>query len=276
MNEKENLINEEIQKKLVEYIDIINIQFREPATTIFASLPLLINNINSNNTEKAIEGLQNIYKNTYSILKGINNAAILAKIMDNHRFDRSMLDFSTLVESVFNNAKLILPDYFELDLKIEDTCFVEGSSTFLTAGLLNLLSNSFDYRQEDNVKVSVCVKKENGRCVLLYRDNSLGIKSHIAQDIFNPFFTCDPYADGEYSKRMGVGLYIAQQAVINAGGTIMLQTEFSEGVGYIISIPDKTAMRGNVLRCNSAEFLLDRYSQVYVQLCEHCKLPDLP
>ena len=46
-----------MHEKLLEYIDMINVQFREPATNIFASLPLLVNNINNQDTEKAMENL---------------------------------------------------------------------------------------------------------------------------------------------------------------------------------------------------------------------------
>ncbi|MBE6878466.1 MAG: HAMP domain-containing histidine kinase [Ruminococcaceae bacterium] len=273
--EKQDITNNVMHEKLIEYIDLINIQFREPATGIFASLPMLVNNINNQNTEKAIENLHGVYKNTYAILKGINNISVAAKFLGNYQFTKNTISFSELVNNVFSGSKIVLPGYLKINLDVEEGCFVEGNSMLLTVALLNLLLNSFDYRQGDNVQVHVSLKKENGRCVLVYRDNSIGIKPHIAQEIFNPFFTVNPFDDGEQNGNMGIGLYIAQQAIKHAGGTILLQTEFSEGVSYLISIPDHMVYDDNILRSSSSEMLLNRYSDIFIQLCEYCSLPDL-
>ena len=273
--EKNNELNNIMQDKLIEYIDLINVQLREPATGIFASLPATVNNVNNNNTEKAIENLHGIYKNTYRILKGINNISLSAKLMENYDFSKETINFSELVTNVFTSSKMVLPGYLKINMDIEEGCIVSGNSSMLTVGLLNILLNSMDYRREDNVTVDISLKDENGKSVLIYRDNSLGIKPELVQDIFKPFFTGDPYADGEIASRMGLGLYIAKKAIEFAGGTILLNTEFSDGVKYIISIPDKISGEENILRSSSTEFLLNRYSNLFIQLCEYCNLPDL-
>lgn len=264
-----------IHEKLLEYIDMINVQFREPATNIFASLPLLVNNINNQDTEKAMENLQNVYQKTYSIIKGVNNISMVAKLLEGYEFDKRIVDFSSLVKSVFSSSQMVLPGYVDAAISVEDGCYIEGNNSLITVALLNLILNSLDYRQEDNVRINVSLKKENGRCVLIYRDNSIGIKPEIVCDIYNPFFTVDPYNDGEPSAKLGVGLYIAKKAFSHAGGTIMLQTEFSEGVSFIISVPESNVENAAVLKNSTKEFLLNRYSEVFVQLCEYCDLPDL-
>lgn len=264
-----------MHEKLLEYIDMINVQFREPATNIFASLPLLVNNINNQDTEKAMENLQNVYQKTYSILKGVNNISMVAKLLEGYEFDKRIVDFSSLVKSIFSSSQVVLPGYVDTVISVEEGCYIEGNNSLLTVALLNLMLNSLDYRQEDNVRIDVSLKKENGRCVLIYRDNSIGIKPEIVCDIYNPFFTADPYNDGELSARLGVGLYIAKQAFSHAGGTIMLQTEFSEGVSFIISVPESNLENSVVFKNSTKEFLLNRYSEVFVQLCEYCDLPDL-
>lgn len=273
MTDKQN--DKVMQEKLIEYIDQINIQFREPVSNIFASLPLLVNNINSQNTEKAMENLHSVYQKTYSILKGINNISMAAKLLENYCFDETVVDFSSMVKSVFNSSEIVLPEYLDADISVDDGCFVDGNGSLLTVALLNLLLNSFDYRREDNVKVKITLKKDNGRCVLVYRDNSIGIKPETVQNIFEPFFTANPYNDGEPSIKLGLGLYIAKQAVVNAGGTIMVQSQFSEGVSYIISIPESKAENSVIFKNSTKEFILNRYSEIFVQLCEYCDLPDL-
>ena len=277
MNEKDNKNQQQniIHEKLIEYIDLINIQFREPASGIFASLPLIANNISNNNAEKALDNLYYVHQNTYMILRSINNMSVTAKLMGGKTFSREVIDFSNMVKSIYSASDMILPGYFKADTEIDDGCYIYGNNALLSVGLLNILLNSFDYRQDDDVKISVQLKREKGRSVLIYKDNSIGIKPEIAEAVFNPFFTANPYCDGESGMKMGVGLYIAQQAVKHAGGTMLLQTEFSEGVCYVISIPDSITACDNVLKSSTKDYLLNRYSDVFVQLAEYCNLPDL-
>lgn len=264
-----------MHEKLIEYIDQINFQFREPATSIFATLPAVVNDINNQQTERAVDSLQKVYRDSYKILRGINNMSIAAKLLGDHNFECELIDFSELVKNLFENSKRILPADVKTELDIAPNCFVKGNSMLLTMGLLNILLNSVEYKQEGEARVYLSLKREQDRCVLVYKDNSLGMKPHIAQQAFNAFFTSDPYADMEPSNNMGVGLFIAEQAVKNAGGTILLQTEFSQGVNYIISIPDRTSDSGDVLKSTPADMLLNKYSEVFIQLSKYCNLPDL-
>ena len=135
--------------------------------------------------------------------------------------------------------------------------------------------NSLDYRKDENVKISVTLKQSANRYVLVYRDNSIGIKSELAENVFEPCFSADPYNDGEQSDKMGFGLYIAKFAVQHAKGTMLFDTQFDEGVNVIISIPEADTNDGIVVKSKVKDFLLNKYSDIYVMLCEYCTLPDL-
>ena len=278
MQEKDNkqhTVDKVMHEKLIEYIDLINIQLREPAANIFASLPLLANSINSQDTEKAMENLQGVYQKTYMILKGVNNMSLAARLLGEKQFGREIVDFSALVKDIILSSSMILPEYFNVESDIDSGCLVDGNGILLTAALLNIIVNSIDYKQEGDVNISVSLKKEKGRCILTYKDNSIGVKEELAQDIFKPFFTSNPYDDGEPSTKMGVGLFIARKAVEQAGGTMIIQTEFSEGVSYRISIPESKMEGDSYFKSSSKDLVLNRYSDTFIQLCEYCDLPDL-
>ena len=282
-DEEKNIINmfdntqqvaDAAEKGVMDYIDIVNQQLREPVTNIFASLPLLAESINSQNTEKAVETLQTVYHKTYQMLKSVNNISLGARLIGKIEFAKETVDFSSLVQSVFESSKQVLPDYFTLDLQVDNGCIVQGNNSLLTAMLFNLLLNSFDYRVEDNVKVLVSLKASNGRWVLSYRDNSLGIKPELSQQIFEPYFSCNPYNDGEPADKMGLGLYIAKQAALHAGGTMLLQTEFSEGINMVVSFAECCDDTG-AIKSRTKDFMLNKYSAMFVTLCDYCTLPDL-
>lgn len=261
-------------KNIMDYFDIINRQLREPVTNIFASLPLLADSINSQNTEKSMETLQAVYHKTYQMLKSVNNISIAAKLLGKRKFATEIIDFSSLVQSAFESSQQVLPGYYTLDLQVEKGCIVQGNYTLLTSMLFNLLLNSFDYRAEDNVEVSVSLKMSKGRLVFSYKDNSLGIKPEFSQQVFDPYFSCDPYNDGETSEKLGLGLYIAKQAVLQAKGTMLLQTEFSEGVNIVASFAD-CDIDTAAIKSRPKDFMLNKYSTMFVTLCDYCTLPDL-
>ena len=271
----QELNNDAMHDKLIEYIDLINVQFREPASNIFATLPLLVNSINNQDTEKAIEGVQNVYQRTYFILKSINNISVIARLLGGNSFSKTIINFSDLVKNIFSSSEMVLPPYLKFDIEADDGCYIDGNNSLLTVAILNIILNSIDYRQDDDVSISVELKKDNGRCVLTYKDNSIGIKSELVQDVFNPFFTANPYNDGAPSTKMGVGLYIAKKAFEHAGGNVLMQTEFGEGVKYVVSLPYSTMDTDLAVKNYQRDLVLNRYSDVFIQLCEYCDLPEL-
>lgn len=262
-------------KSINDYLDVINRQLREPVTNIFASLPLLAESINSQNTEKSFETLNNVYQKSYRMLKCINNMSLAAKLMGNVEMAVEAVDMSSLIQSIFESAKQVLPDYFTLDLQVEKGCIVRGSKALMTTMLFNLLVNSFDYKVEDDVRVQVNLKYSNSKWTLTYRDNSIGIRPELMQHIYQPYFSCNPYNDGEPADKMGLGLYIVKQAVAHTGGTILLQSEFGSGVSYIISMPEYDIDSEPVVTSRTKDFMLNKYSDLFVTMCDYCTLPDL-
>lgn len=277
-NKDKNCIEPENTAKdmlaLFECIDVVNMQLREPVTGIFASLPLLAENINRQDTEKAMETLVSIYGASYRLLKGINNMSTGARLAQGKVFAKEAIDFSSFVKSIFQSAEMVLTSGYSHTLDIEAGIVVNASKTLLTSALFNLIANSLDYRTQKDVHVSVSLKSKGDRCTLVYRDNSIGIKEELSQQVFQPFFSRNPYNDGEISEKMGMGLYIVQQAVLQAGGTVLLQTEFDKGVNIVISVPQCSDC-SNAVKSMAKDFVLNRYSDVFVQLCEHCNLPDM-
>ena len=275
MQEKDNKQNiPDAAEKFVEYIDLINYQLREPVTNIFALLPLMAENISNCEAEKALNNLNAVYRRTYSVIKCVNNLSVVSKLKSGYEYQKEIIDFSQLVKNVYQSANMVLPDYFSVKLNIADGCIVEGSNSLLTLALFNMLNNSLEYKKED-VQVSVTLKKEDARCVFTYRDNSKGIKPEIVTKVFEPFFSADPYNDGEITNKLGIGLYITKQAILQTGGTILMQSEFGQGVNIVISIPLTKCETTNVTKSKSGDFVLNKYSEMFVQLCEFCQLPDL-
>ena len=208
------------------------------------------------------------------IIKSVNNMSLASKLISGRKFNLELINFSQLLKNSLQSASMVLPSYCSIDFDISENCFIKGSESVLSIGIFNLILNSIDYKKEDSVKISVSLRKEKGRIIFVYKDNSIGIKPELQQEVFKPYFTKNPYNDGEFNETMGLGLFILKCAVEQAGGNILLSTEFSEGVKYIISLP-QTEETDGVFKSRSQNFILNKYSDMFVQLCKYCNLPDL-
>ncbi|MBE6866646.1 MAG: HAMP domain-containing histidine kinase, partial [Ruminococcaceae bacterium] len=152
--------------------------------------------------------------------------------------------------------------------------FVCGNMQFLSTAILNLISNSINFAADENVEIEIKLVKDTNRAVFSYKDNSKGIKEQYLADVFKPYFSKDPFADGEKDPSMGLGLFIAKTAFEQTGGRMMLTSSFGNGVRYNISIP-LVKDADIVMESSTTDFLLNRYSELFVQLCDSCTLPSL-
>lgn len=87
-----------------------------------------------------------------------------------------------------------------------------------------------DFRPE--VKLTLD-KPESGKgCLISIYDNGIGIEESILDKIYDPFFTTKPT-----SEAPGVGLYLGQQIVQYAGGTISAMSVKDEYTEFRITLP---------------------------------------
>ena len=86
------------------------------------------------------------------------------------------------------------------------------------------------YKPEVTLTLS---RKETGDgCVIAINDNGIGIEESIMDKIFDPFFTTKPT-----SEAPGVGLYLSQQIVAYANGTIDAKSVKDEYTTITITLP---------------------------------------
>jgi len=254
-------------------LNIISYQMREPISSIFALLPIITDNVNRSDSDKAIMYLDGIYSKSYKLLRNVTNISTAAKIMEGNSFRSDSINLSQLLESLITSV-LTVEKNVKIESETDENIIVNGNLSLLTNGILNLFANSFDYRQDKNTQIKIKLSLKGNKAVFTYSDNSKGIKEQFLPLVFNPYFSKDPYADGEDDPSLGLGLFIAKSAFTHAGASMLLTSKFGEGVKYSVSFPvsDKTE---TVLESNATDFLLNRYSEVFVQLCDSCTLPSL-
>jgi signal transduction histidine kinase len=104
--------------------------------------------------------------------------------------------------------------------------------------ILNLIANAIDSCSEKKIndnKVIVKIFEEDGKAVLVVKDNGIGIKTENLEKIFEPFYTTKNTMSG-----IGLGLSLVKRIIEkDFGGMIRVKSEFGEGAEFTVEFPIK-------------------------------------
>jgi signal transduction histidine kinase len=109
--------------------------------------------------------------------------------------------------------------------------------------LVNLIQNSLDAlgdKKFEGEKPAIWIegKLEEGKSILVVRDNGMGIEPKNVAKIFDPFFTTKDVGEG-----MGLGLSICHRIVRGYGGHINVRSEPGRFCEFILDFPEMPQKR---------------------------------
>ena len=247
-------------------------QLREPLTNVFAVLPLVAKKLDDPDAAY----LEEIQDNCYSLLRLTQNLEDAGRL-ETRTPPMVLLDYPTLVNSLAFCVSTVCKERgVPVEVSIpEENIAVKGDSRFLSSAILNVLRNSIQYTRDGNT-IRIKMVRAGSRVLLTIEDKGLGIKPEHLTHIFEPYFSMDPYGDGGLAPGLGLGLSLMQQTVRSFGGSVTAESTFGEGTRITIALPIADEPAGEaVLSSDPADYLLNRYSPVYVQLSGYCRLPGL-
>jgi signal transduction histidine kinase len=114
-----------------------------------------------------------------------------------------------------------------------------ANKNMLTQVVVNLLQNSMDAmgaKAFENARPTIWIESrvENGKSLLVVRDNGTGIAEEHLNKIFDPFFTTKDVGQG-----MGLGLAISYRIVQDFEGRIAVRTEKDKFCEFALEFPAK-------------------------------------
>ncbi len=170
----------------------------------------------------------------------------------------------------------------------------------------NLISNSLLYAA-DTANVNICIYKSGTCAIIKVHDTSKGIKPEVVHRVFSAFASFDVYDESALPPGLGLGLAIVKKYADVFGGKLITESRFGVGTTVTLVLPlYKENMKGegqlhsehmfswnkhksgeHVQNVNAAastwqdikntidvkDFLCDKYSTLYTQLCGVCTLP---
>ena len=239
---------EESSRMKTKFIQQISHEVRTPLNVLSGfSQVLAAPDIEIDNTE-----LKDISK------KIVENSERITKLVDK-MLDLSMINSNADIEctdtvSPANVAKEAVAGSgiekaahldFELQIadEVKDTLFKTHRKSAVKA-LTLLLDNAIKFthplafkgRKSKNAKehVTLNISGTQYKVIFTIEDTGIGIPPEQAENIFNEFVQLDEYSDGT-----GIGLSIARSLARHMKGDIVLDTSYTEGARFVMSLPLK-------------------------------------
>lgn len=180
------------------------------------------------------------------------------------------LDLGALTASLLAAAREVCPGRPERlrggggPVPLPVVCHSRG----LTAVILNLLANSLLYAGPA-AAIRLEAWRQGGRAVVRVRDDGHGMSAAVQLRACAPFFSAGGPDGG---AGLGLGLTLAALLARQAGGVFALESRPGKGASATLALPLCPAA-SLPAPPTAASLLEDRYSPVYVQLCQSCILP---
>ena len=183
-----------------------------------------------------------VFKIFDSILEETERMGALIKRLSPLTSSRNVLETFDLVDRIEKRVKLENPrlhdNHITVTIEPQTPITIYGDPVKFDQLISNLLLNSIDAITERKKtaknKIAISLKDDAKNVQIHFSDNGMGIPQKNKNKIFDPFFSTKAPGKGE-----GLGLFIVWNLLKSQGGKITVDTNYTNGARFIISIPKK-------------------------------------
>lgn len=132
---------------------------------------------------------------------------------------------------------------FHIDVDSSTPAHLIGDEVRIKQVLVNVLNNAVKYTSEGSVTLAIqCKSMDNGYAQISYSvtDTGMGIKKENIPYLFDAFRRVDEERN-RYIEGTGLGLSIVKQLVELMGGDIAVNSVYTKGSTFMITLPQKVA-----------------------------------
>ena len=227
----------ESSKMKSSFIKQISHEIRTPLNILSGfSQVLTTEGVELDNHEKA-KIAQDIVENTNRITNLVNKMLELSDAGSRNVIERND---QVLVAHIAGDAVAAtnLADNrdvnFEMQVEAEaENVSVMTNNDSAVRALSLILDNACKFTaKSDNREVRLCVKATPDTVEMIVEDSGIGVPPEEAEHIFEEFVQLDEFYEGT-----GIGLTIARSMARRMGGDVTLDTSYSPGARFILSLP---------------------------------------
>lgn len=245
---------------------------REYIDRLSLNLDMIERTLNSDDPEIE-ERFSTARMGAYQLLRSVAHSVLLSKhAAGSLTVRRRRVNVGELCRVLCFSAQSVLKRYTEIEVTVQKgPVYCNIDVKMFEQAFLNLLDNALQYTQDGNA-ITVTVAHTPSGVSVTVRDRGAGITDENLALAVRPYFSSEPAADGGPAPGLGLGLTTASIFCEMHGGTLLLNSRFGEGTTVVMSIADDAADLPDFSAAVS-DYVTDRFSPLYVELCGVCILP---
>ena len=228
---------EESSRMKTDFIQQISHEIRTPLNILSGFTQVLTTpNVELSNEERA-DINSRINTNTRRITELVNKMIELSDIHSKTVIERS--DETTTVQIAamavetadVQGAKHIT---FNLEFEQDVDKMIRTNSHSASRALALLLDNAIKFTKKGSVELRITLNNATKTVVYTVTDTGIGVPPYEAERIFEEFTQLDNYYEGT-----GIGLSVARSIARRLGGDIILDTSYTGGARFVLTLPDE-------------------------------------
>lgn len=244
-----NVFNE-MQKKLIqndienerqhrarnELFAGISHDIKTPLTAIKGYVKGLLDGV-ATTEEKQRHYLEVTLEKAQSIESLVEIIILLAKLeLNNIPLEKEIINLNNYIGEYVESMKETDELSCVLEFLPQGNLFVDIDTMQINRVLSNIIVNSINYANVDNLEVCIYTKREDNSAVIYIKDNGKGVSDDKINSIFRTFYRADE-ARSNTVKGHGMGLAIAKSIIERHQGTITAYND--NGLVVKITLPIK-------------------------------------
>jgi len=230
--EREQLITELTQHNanLKQFSFITSHNLRSPLSNLKGLVNLLDMDAVPEGRNKLL--INKFAESTVQLSNMVDDLLEILIIKTNEQIDKEMVSLADAFAKVKDSVdELLAASDATVETDFSEVPAVAFHPGYLHSILLNLLTNAIKYRSKERpLRISLKSTKVNGRPVLHFSDNGLGIDMNRYRD--RVFGLYQRFHQNKDSK--GMGLYIAQSQANSMGGQLLVESEVNKGTTFTL------------------------------------------
>jgi len=182
--------------------------------------------------EPGREFLNRIRDSTAHMGRLIDDLLKLSKVARSEFVGREV-DLSAVAHACVARLREADPDR-RIEVVIPEGLWVSGDAALLEVALDNLIGNAWKFtRKTDAARIELAIETQDGRRVVVVRDNGAGFDMAYAGKLFNVFTRLHPSHEFEGT---GIGLATVLRVVRRHGGRIWAEGKVGEGAAFFFTL----------------------------------------
>jgi PAS domain S-box-containing protein len=228
----------ELDRLKSQFLANMSHELRTPLNSIIGYAEVLIDGIDGDLSEEAIEDVQAIHSGGKHLLSIINDILDLAKIEAGQmRIDRREANLMQVMEDVHNTCAILAKNKgIELNIEpLNDIPAVTGDPVRMRQIILNLVNNAIKFTEQGEVRVELEYDQDR-QVIIRVKDSGIGMTPDEMKGLFQQFHQ----VDGSATRRAGgtgLGLVITRHLIHMHGGEIYVESEKGAGSTFWFTLP---------------------------------------